>query len=487
MAEHADEDVDGVPALQHTFFLGDPGRIIYGAVAKDPERASELLPFVREVGASSPGVSVFASQDSMFDRSIGGARAVEVEISGSDLVSIVKTGERLMADIAAVLPGAQVRPVPSLDLGAPEIHAVPLRGPTAGLAVSGAELGLMIDAYVDGAVIGELGPRGEPKVDVVLRALEPGGHEVDDPEALASAPVATPSGDLAPLSSLARIEEHLGPTLIKRIERRRAVTLQVTPPQSVPLERAMQVIVSDVIAPLEASSELDSETQLRIAGVAGKLDGAKHHLGLVLLLAVVISFLLLAALFEDFVAPLAVLVTIPLAAAGGALGLWCVDRFVAPQTFDLLTSMGFVILIGVVVNNAILVVDGARTRLEAGASLDVAIPEAVKGRVRPIFMSTMTSLAGLLPLVLFPGSGAELYRGVGAVVLGGLAVSTVLTLYVVPCALALLWRGRGPAVPRQVRRGQTQKVFVVPSDMDGGSLRADTREDEVGLAFVGAE
>ena len=161
------------------------------------------------------------------------------------------------------------------------------------------------------------------------------------------------------------------------------------------------------------------------------------------LVIVLISFLLMAALFEDFLAPLAVLVTVPLAGAGGVLGLWIVNRYVQPQPFDLMTALGFVILIGVVVNNAILVVDGALARLRDGEMLVDAVPGAVRARVRPIFMSTATSLAGLLPMVVFSGSGAELYRGVGAVVLGGLALSTVLTLYVVPSLFTLLWRLRG--------------------------------------------
>jgi HAE1 family hydrophobic/amphiphilic exporter-1 len=242
--------------------------------------------------------------------------------------------------------------------------------------------------------VGEFAPRGQPKVDVILR---PKGGGVGTPAELRAAPVATPRG-IVPLSTLAEVHETVGPSEIQRIERRRAI------------------------------------------GTADDLTRAKAQFGGVLLLAVVISFLLMAALFEDFLAPVVILITVPLAGAGGVVGLRIVDTFMSAQPLDMMTAVGFVILIGVVVNNAILVVDGALARLREGLPLEAAMTEAVRRRVRPIFMSALTSLAGLLPLVLFPGSGSELYRGVGAVVLGGLALSTVLTLYAVPAAFTVVWR-----------------------------------------------
>jgi HAE1 family hydrophobic/amphiphilic exporter-1 len=145
-------------------------------------------------------------------------------------------------------------------------------------------------------------------------------------------------------------------------------------------------------------------------------------------------------MFENYIAPLVVLVTIPLAAAGGLLGLSATNLWLGPQPLDLMTALGFLILIGVVVNNAILIVDGAVQRLREGTPLERATVDAVSARVRPIFMSTLTSLAGLLPMVVAEGSGAELYRGVGAIVLGGLAVSTLLTMFVVPALFTTLWK-----------------------------------------------
>jgi HAE1 family hydrophobic/amphiphilic exporter-1 len=325
---------------------------------------------------------------------------------------------------------------------------IPRRGESAGLGMGGAELGQAVDALVDGTIIGEWGEDGEAKVDVVLRAQLP---DVDPDAvepgrwieaALAAAPLTTPSGDVVPLGTLAQIEERLGPMQIRRIERSRAITLQVTPPDDLALESAMELIRSRVDE-MRQAEVIPGSVDVNLAGTAGKLEQAKGRFGQVLILAVVICYLLLAALFEDFIAPLAVLVSVPLAGAGGVLALILVDRFLGDQPFDLMTAMGFLILIGVVVNNAILVVDGALARLREGASLVASVADAVEARIRPIMMSTLTSLAGLVPMVLFPGSGSELYRGVGAIVLGGLALSTVLTLYVVPAAFTLLWRVRG--------------------------------------------
>jgi HAE1 family hydrophobic/amphiphilic exporter-1 len=311
---------------------------------------------------------------------------------------------------------------------------VPRRQLALPLGLSPADVGEAVDAMVDGRIVGELGPEGESQLDVVVMAEPP----ATGPTALLASPIATPTGRVIPLSTVAGVEETLSPTTIQRIERRRALKLEVSPPEGLALEAAMDVIRSEVLP----SVSLPDGVDVTLSGAASKLDEAKGRMGSVLLLATLISFLLMAALFEDFLAPIVILVTVPLAAAGGLVFLRFVDLVLAPQPLDMMSALGFVILIGVVVNNAILIVDGALARLRDGAGLVDATAEAVSGRVRPIFMTTMTSLAGLLPLVLFPGSGSELYRGIGAIVLGGLALSTALTLFVVPALFGLVWRAR---------------------------------------------
>ena len=146
--------------------------------------------------------------------------------------------------------------------------------------------------------------------------------------------------------------------------------------------------------------------------------------------------MILASVFESLLTPLAMMFTLPLAAVGGLLGLKLVNGLIAPQPFDILTMLGFIILVGVVVNNAILIVHQALNNVRLnGMPYQEAVLESTRTRLRPIYMSAATSIFGMLPLVLIPGPGSEFYRGLGSVVLGGLAVSTVFTVLVIPSLL----------------------------------------------------
>lgn len=437
------------PIIARSFFVGSPDRLFAGAVAKDPDQVREMLGWLRGVQGSVPGFMAFTTQASLFGRS-GGGRSIELNLTGSNLTQVTALAGRMLGQIRTVMPGTQVRPNPSLDPGTPELRAIPRRGEAAPLRMTTDQLGLAVDALVDGAIVGELGPEGEPQLDVVVRALRITG-ELDDPESLATAPIATPARETVPLSVLTDLREELGPTVIRRIERRRGITLEVAPPEEIPLETALQRLRAEVLEPLQRDGAIPPGIEMTVTGTAGDLEVAKSGFVGVLLLALVISFLLMSALFEDFLAPIVVLVTVPLAAAGGVSALRLVDALLQPQSLDLMTAVGFLILIGVVVNNAILVVDGSIARLREGAALHDAVVGAVESRVRPILMTTTTSLAGLLPMVIFSGSGSELYRGVGAIVLGGLISATAFTLVVVPSLFSLVWSARAAVAARFAR------------------------------------
>jgi HAE1 family hydrophobic/amphiphilic exporter-1 len=158
---------------------------------------------------------------------------------------------------------------------------------------------------------------------------------------------------------------------------------------------------------------------------------------------VIITYLLMAALFESWLYPFVIILSVPLGAVGGVLGLNLLNWYLVklgqvPQQLDVLTMLGFVILVGTVVNNPILIVHQSLNHIrDDGMAPRAAILESVRTRIKPIFMSTITAVLGLIPLVLFPGAGSELYRGLGAVFLGGLLISTIFTLVLVPTLFSL--------------------------------------------------
>jgi len=214
------------------------------------------------------------------------------------------------------------------------------------------------------------------------------------------------------------------------------MTVSVTPNDSIPLQAATELIEEKVLGPMRERG-LPDGVRFRLGGSADKLKVTWGHMQLDLLLALIIVYLVMAVLFESFLYPWVVMLTVPVAAAGGLGGLALLNTYVA-QSLDMLTMLGFVILIGIVVNNAILLVHQTLFHIrEDGMNADKAIETATRNRIRPIFMSTLTSVFGMLPLVAFPGAGSELYRGLGSVVLGGLALSAVLTMAIVPPMMSI--------------------------------------------------
>jgi HAE1 family hydrophobic/amphiphilic exporter-1 len=436
-------DVDpGTPAAENLdypmiryYFYAVRGRDVFlGIMTEDPTRADELAPLIRKIGSQFPGTLTVVRQSSLFESGRTGGRTVDVEITGPELPQLVALGKRIFNDVQRVLPEAQALPRPSLDLSAPEIHVEPKLVESSEMGVSAADLGYTVDALVDGAYAGDYFVGGD-KIDLTIVGNASFSGRTQD---LDSLPVATGDGQVVPLTSLARVRYGSGPEQINRRERLRTITIQVSPPLTMPLETAMQRIESEIVAPLEAEGLLEGDYLVNISGTADRLREAWEALRWNLVLALIITYLLMAALFESWLYPFVIIFSVPLGAVGGILGLAILNLFVF-QSLDVLTMLGFIILIGTVVNNAILIVHQSlnHIRYDAMPPRD-AVAESVQNRMRPIFMTTVTTILGLLPLVVFPGQGSELYRGLGAVLLGGLLVSTVFTLFLVPTVFVLM-------------------------------------------------
>ena len=430
------------PVLSDFFFVARDRSVFIGLRSVDPLAASQLVSLVRRVAGDLPGTIAVAKQSSLFEQGIGSGRSIDIEITGPQLEKLVQIGGMVMGRLQEVTPGSQNLPKPSLDLSNPEVQLVPRLEQAADMRLDTRQLGYMVDCLVDGGYATDYF-LGSDRIDLVIKGEDRFVRRTQDVRNL---PVITPGGQLVPLDSVAEVLEYSsGPEQILHRERERAITVQVSPPPTMPLEEAQERIEREIVAPLEASGELAGGFRITLGGTADKLRATWDALWFNLALAGLITYLLMAALFESWFYPAVIIAAVPLGSVGGLVGLTVLNTVGQPfgifQPLDVLTMLGFVILIGTVVNNPILIVDRTLQLIRGGGiSASEAILKAVAGRIRPIFMTTMTTLLGLLPLVLIPGAGSELYRGLGAVLLGGLLVSTVVTLVLVPVLLGLCYR-----------------------------------------------
>ncbi len=431
---------DGTPTIQNFFFVATPGNSFVGAGAVDSQRAAELIPVLSRPIFSEPGTFGFMTQPSLFGRGVGGGRTIELNISGQNLDDILAVAGRSAGIVSGILPrseGHQFRPIPGLELGAPEVRLIPDRLRLADAGLDSSDLAVTVDAFNDGLRVAQV-TVGAERVDLVLKG-DPAVGDALRTQDVGNYPVVTPNGQIVPVSALANVVLTAGPTEIRHRDRLRTVTLEIRPSDVLPLEAAVELLEREVVAVLEEQG-LPEDIRITVSGTVDQLSQTWSAIQINLVVALVIVFLVMAILFESFVLPLVILIAVPVAAAGGVGGLALLNIY-QTQPLDMLTLLGFIILIGIVVNNAILIVHQALYHLrDEGMDPIPAIEEATRNRIRPIFMSTLTSVMGMLPVIVFPGEGSELYRGLGAVVVGGLSMSAFLTLLTVPPLLRLCLR-----------------------------------------------
>ena len=365
---------------------------------------------------------------------------MNVDISGAALPDLFSAAQAVYAKAEEVLGDPQIGSEPSsLSLTQPLVQVRPDWVRLAELGLDARDLAYAVAALSDGAFVDEF-IIGDDKVDIALYAAEGSAANLQQ---LAEQPLYTAAGVL-PLGALADFVEVADTDEIRRINGQRTVTLNIIAPREIALEDAVALVRTQVLDTLQAQGAIPPGVALDISGAADQLDATRAALAGNFAVAVVLSYLLLVAIFTHWGYPLLILTTVPLGIAGGIAGLALMNLFVR-QPFDMISMLGFLILLGTVVNNPILIVDQARHYLrERGVAVQQAVLHAVRSRLRPILMSMITTIFGLSPLVFVPGAGTELYRGVGAIVLFGLLFSTVVTLSFLPVLLTsvLEWRQR---------------------------------------------
>lgn len=437
------------PAIEDFFYVARGRQVFIGMRAQDPLKAGRLIPSIFGISQKLPGSMAVAFQASLFQQGLQGGRTIDIEITGPDLKQLTQYGGMIMGQLnpqpgPMLGQGQQTRPVPSLDYGAnPEVHVQPKLVQASEMGVSAEDLGYTVNALVDGAYAGDYFDGGD-KIDMsIVGRLGTLGSKSFTQE-IETLPVAVQGGLLVPIGAIANVTIAGGPEQINHRERERAITIQVTPPPTMALEDAIQRINADILDPMRENGTLAPGYRIDLSGTADKLTRTWLSLRGNLLLATIITYLLMAALYESWIDPFVIILTVPLGAVGGIIGFNLLNIYLIaigemPQNLDVLTMLGFVMLIGTVVNNPILIIDHALQNIrERGMSPSAAVTDAARTRIRPILMTTWTTVVGLIPLVLFPGAGSELYRGIGSVLLGGMLLSTILALVFIPTTFSLM-------------------------------------------------
>jgi HAE1 family hydrophobic/amphiphilic exporter-1 len=381
-------------------------------------------------------------------------KTFEVEITGPDMLKLKSNALDLIGKISAIKGVHSVRP--EFKFGNPELRFIPRREDAARLDMGMNEIGDIIESLNAGKYLGEFNDQGEPIDFILVQKKDANKLGLEDYRSL---PVWTDEGMMTHLGHLVDIKIDAGPARIDHIGTERAIKLRV----QVKKDIAMQLVIDrvDEEALVDARKNLGEEYGLRIGGSADELASTEKSLMNSFAYALGFIYLLLVALFSSFLRPFIVMLTVALAVSGSFLGItwnnwfqrgnileilqeWKVPNAQAMAadwnwiTFDILTQLGIVILAGIVVNNAILIVHQMLNNIKAGMGEREALLLSCQTRLRPIMMTVISSVFGMIPLAFGEGAGTELYRGMGTALIGGLSISTVFTLFLVPVLISLL-------------------------------------------------
>jgi len=417
------------PQLSNWYLNLWPGGGTIGARVVDPDDIGELERIVRdEVAVGFPDTRAFASEGELFGSFGGSARAIAIHLQHSDGDALTRAAEAGRKLLTSKFAGANVQAWPNADAGTPELRINPDDRRLAEVGWRRPDLGTVVRALGDGQWLGEYFD-GDRRLAIILRS-----DREDDVERLGAAPLATPNGGVLSLAELAQVDTVLAPNQMRRVDRRRTVTLTVDPPAAMSLEEALSIVDDEVVPVLRDA--LPQDAAVRVSGSADRLGEVVRTMGINFSMALVVLFLLMAAMFKSLRDSAYVMATLPMAVLGGVIGLRVLD-LIAGQTLDLLSMIGFIMLLGMVINNAILLVAQAREGQAAGATLEDALKQALDQRLRPILIGALTGVLGALPMAINPGPGAVIYRGLAAVSVGGVALSLVFIVVVVPALLRL--------------------------------------------------
>jgi multidrug efflux pump subunit AcrB len=426
------------PHLKNWYIETWPGGGTVGARVVDETRIGELERLVRDkITVGLPDTRVFTAEGDLFGGIGGSARSVGIHLQSEDTAELNRVALEGRQLLEKAFPGAAVQSFPNPEDVSLELHATPDDRRIAEVGWDRATLGTVVRTVGEGAWLGEYFD-GKSRLPIILRSTQG-----KTPEDLSNAPLMTPSGLVVRLGDLVQLSTQLGPPAIRRLNHRRVVTLTVDPPATLSLETVLHTIDTDILPKLRAHMPADGS--LRLAGSADSLSKTLSSMTRVFVFALIVLLLLMTVLFRSLRDSVIVLLTVPLALVGGVLGLRLLD-LVKFQALDLLSMIGFVMMIGVIINHAILLVAAVRSVEREGATLEEGIRAGLQQRLRAILASTLTGALGALPMAVNPGPGSVIYRGLAAVNIGGVVISLAFSLVLIPALMRLLEKRTRAAV-----------------------------------------
>ena len=431
-----------VPALDYLIISIRATGLFLISEPKDKGQVDALMDAIDAKYSEYAGMRSFTTRGSIISSNDGGTRSINLDISGPELEPIYGAATAAYNRAQEVFDNARIRANPAtLSLSQPLIEIHPDWERAAELGMNTSDIGFTVAALTDGTFVDEFF-LADDKIDMYVYSsagADASPHDIND------MPIYTRGGGVVPLSSIARVVETVDTNTVRRIDGRRTVTLNIIPPADVALESGVEIVREDVLAYLRNSGAIPANVSIDISGASDQLEATQKALLGNYLVALILVYLVMVAIFTHWGYPLLIMTTIPLGVAGGIAGLALMNWVGAAlpafgmaavhQPFDMISMLGFLILMGTVVNNPILIVHRAAENYRSLAMTAAeAVNEAVESRLRPIAMSAITTIFGLAPLVFIPGEGTELYRGVGAIVLFGLAGAALVTLTFLPAA-----------------------------------------------------
>ena len=457
VAERIARDLRAEPGVSSTLTsVGSASRVavnqasIYVKLVDRRQRQrsqSQLMVRARELLKNYPSEMRTSVQPVSTVGSVGGRSAdVQFSIVGPDLQTLADLAQQLTARMKAS-PG-MVDVDSSLVFGKPELRVNIDRQRAADLGVNAMEIAQAVNVFVGGQRISTF-TVGTNQYDVTLRAQQPYRTTI---EGISEVPVATTKAGPVPLREVVDIEQTTGPASIDRVNRQRQVTVfaNVAPGRS-------QAAAIAEVQRFAAEMQLPPGYAPMLGGTSRELGRTGYYFVLAISLSFIFMYMVLAAQFESFIHPVTILLTLPLAVPFGLLSL-----LVMGQTLNIFSGLGMLLLFGIVKKNAILQIDHTNTLRAHGLSRYEAIIQGNRDRLRPILMTTIALVAGMLPLVISSGPGAATNRSIGVLVIGGQSLCLVLTLLAVPVFYSL-FDDAGGVTARMAARWRPRRRRAAPA------------------------